>query len=176
MTDNHSGNDTVDEANMPETERDGRDDFDFHIGRWDVHHRVLRGWQKGSTTWDEFEGTSVHRPILGGVGNIDEYTMESPLGRREGVAIRLFDPASRQWSIYWANGVLSDLGAPSIGGFTQGRGEFYSFDPFEGKHVIGRILWSEITATSCRWEQAFSADGGRTWETNWIMGYTRQRE
>lgn len=102
--------------------------------------------------------------------------MERASGRRVGLAVRLFDPASRQWSIYWADGVYGTLGIPMIGAFTDGRGEFYAHEPLQGKYVLSRFFWSEITPTSCRWEQAFSADGGRTWETNWIMEFTRRGE
>jgi hypothetical protein len=160
---------------------DGRGDFDFHMGRWRVHHRLLRGRLTGATSWEECEGTAVQRPILSGLGNIDEYVIERASGRRQGAAIRLFDPAAQEWSIYWADDVTGGLvygklGDPAIGHFRDGRGEFYSYDPFDSKHIWCRIAWFEITATSCRWEQSFSVDGGRKWETNWIMEYIRQQQ
>ncbi len=156
--------------------RDGRADFDFLIGRWNVHHRRLRERLKSSTDWEEFAGTSVARKILGGLGNSDDNILDRPSGRLEAISLRLFDPQSQQWSIYWADSVRGTLDTPMIGGFKDGRGEFYDQETFEGKSIFCRFIWSEITETSCRWEQAFSADGGRTWETNWIMQFTRSQE
>ena len=156
-------------------ERDGRADFDFLIGRWDVQHRRLRERLKGSTSWEEFAGTSIARPLLGGLGNIDENIMERAGGRMEGMTVRLYDPLSQQWSLYWADSVSVVLQPPMIGGFVQGRGEFYDQELFEGRAIFCRFTWSDITATACRWEQAFSADGGISWETNWIMEFTRQQ-
>jgi hypothetical protein len=160
---------------MPDTrtEPDGRADFDFLIGRWSVHNRRLRERLKGSQDWEEFEGTSVARKVLGGLGNVDEITLERASGRVEGMTVRLYDPTSHQWSLYWADTVNGGLQTPLIGGFANGRGEFFAQEPFEGRHIFSRFIWSEITETSCRWEQAFSADGGKTWETNWIMEFTR---
>jgi hypothetical protein len=156
-------------------ERDGRADFDFLMGRWDVQHRRLRERLKGSTSWEEFAGTSLARPLLGGLGNIDENIMERAGGRMEGMTVRLYDPLSQQWSLYWADSVNVVLQPPMIGGFVQGRGEFYDQELFEGRAIFCRFIWSDITATACRWEQAFSADGGTSWETNWIMEFTRQQ-
>lgn len=155
------------------TERDGRADFDFFIGKWNVRNRVLRGRLKGSHEWEEFGGTTVARKILGGLGNFEEFTLERASGPREGATMRIFDPRSQQWSIYLADSVSGFDPRPAIGEFKDGRGEFYSQEPFEGKSIFCRVIWSNITATSCHWEQAFSADGGRTWETNWISDFER---
>jgi hypothetical protein len=155
-------------------ERDSRKDFDFFVGSWNIRNRRLRERLKGSTDWEEFEGRTVARTILGGLGNLDECVMERASGRLEGMTVRLYNPASRQWSLYWADNLNSGiLQTPMIGGFENGRGEFYAQEPFEGKHIFSRFIWSEITETSCRWEQAFSPDGGKTWETNWIMDFVR---
>ncbi len=154
--------------------RDGRADFDFIISSWKVHQRRLRERLKGSTSWEEFESASVARKILGGLGNIDEVSMDRESGRLEGFTLRLYDPKSQQWSIYWADSVNVELQIPMVGGFENGRGEFYAQEPFEGKQIFSRFIWSNITPTSCRWEQAFSPDGGKTWETNWIADFTRQ--
>lgn len=156
------------------TERDGRADFDFLMGRWSVQHRLLRARLKGSTSWEEFAGTSVARPLLGGLGNVDENIMERASGRLEGTSIRFYNPLSRQWSIYWADNVSVILQPPMVGGFVDGRGEFYDQELFEGRAIFSRFIWSGITASACQWEQAFSADGGRSWETNWVMQFTRQ--
>jgi len=156
-------------------ERDGRADFDFLMGSWDVQHRRLHERLKGSTSWEEFAGTSIARPLLGGLGNIDENIMERAGGRMQGMTLRLYDPLSQQWSLYWADSVNVALQPPMIGGFVQGHGEFYDQELFEGRAIFCRFIWSDITATACRWEQAFSADGGTSWETNWIMEFTRQQ-
>jgi hypothetical protein len=155
------------------TEQDGRADFDFYVGTWKIHNRRLRERLKGSTDWEEFEGTSVARMVLGGLGNVDESSFDRASGRLEGMTVRLYDPVSQYWSLYWADSRQGILQAPMIGRFKDGHGEFFDQEMFEGKHVFSRFIWSEITETSCRWEQAFSADGGVTWETNWIMESVR---
>lgn len=156
--------------------QDGRTDFDFEIGRWKVESRRLTEWLKGSTAWEDFAGTAVARKVLGELGMIDEITNQRPSGPTQGMTLRLFDPQTRQWSIYFADGIHGTLTTPLIGGFTQGRGAFYAYEPIDGKHIFTRFVWSDITATSYRWEQAFSADGGSTWETNWIQNHIRQPE
>ena len=148
-------------------------DFDFLFGRWNVHNRRLRERLKSSTTWDEFEGTAVVRPIWGGKANLDEYEADGPAGHIQALTLRLFDPRSRQWSIHWATSATGALDVPMIGSFQDGRGEFYDQEMFEGRSIYVRFIWSAITPASCRWEQAFSADGGKTWETNWIMEFSR---
>ncbi|HKI00729.1 MAG TPA: hypothetical protein VKK31_01995 [Thermoanaerobaculia bacterium] len=155
--------------------RNGQADFDFWFGTWKVHNRKLRERLKGCTEWDEFEGTSVARPVWGGLANIDEYEADSPSGHIQGMTLRLFNPATRQWSIRWANSTTGAMDNPMIGEFKDGRGEFYDQEMFEGRSIYVRFIWSDITPTSCRWEQAFSADGGKTWEINWIMENTRQK-
>ena len=162
------------DSNVQETEQDGRRDFDFFIGTWKAHHQRLRERLKGSTSWEEFESVTVARKLLGGLGNMDEIMLERESGRTLGVTVRLFDPQTRQWSLYWvdsANGWNWSL--PQIGEFKDRRGEFYAHEPFAGKHIFSRYIWSDITETSCRWEQAFSTDGGKTWETNWITEFER---
>jgi len=159
---------------MKQSEHDGRTDFDFFIGRWKAHSRRLRERLKGSTNWEEIEGEAVVRKVLGGMGNIDEITMEREGVRLEGLTLRLYNPESRQWSMYWASGVDGILQPPVIGSFVDGCGEFYSQEFFEGRSIFVRFICSNITETSCRWEQAFSTDGGKTWETNWIADLTRK--
>jgi hypothetical protein len=154
-------------------EQDGRADFDFYVGTWKIHNRRLRERLKGSTDWEEFEGISVARKVLGGLGNVDETSFERDSGRLEGMTVRLFDPASQEWRLYWSSSTQTVLDLPMIGRFKNGRGEFFAHEPFEGRYIFSRFIWSEITATTCRWEQAFSADGGATWETNWIMESVR---
>lgn len=154
--------------------QDGRADFDFIIGRWNIRHRRLREWLKGSTEWEEFEGTAVDRKILGGWGSVSEVKMYRASGTVEAFSTRLFSPESGEWSIYYAGGTQGSYTLPMVGKFEQGRGAFYAHESIDGRHVFSRFLWSDITPTSCHWEQAFSEDGGTTWETNWIMDLRRQ--
>lgn len=160
--------------------QDGRADFDFIIGRWDIRHRRLRESLKGSTSWEEFKGTAVDHKIAGGWGSVSEVKMQRAAGTVEAFSTRIFDPESGEWSIYYIGGTpegtTGSYALPMIGGFQQERGTFYAHDIFAGKHILCRWLWSDITPTSCHWEQAFSVDGGNTWETNWVMDLERQNE
>lgn len=153
---------------------DGRDDFDFFIGTWDSHQRKLKQRLQGCYEWEEFHGVSVARKILGGLGHMDELTMELPTGHIIGLTIRLFDPQTQQWSIYWSTNVRSVLDTPMIGRFERGRGEFYDREVFEKNVIISRFIWTSSGPDACHWEQAFSPDGGRSWETNWTAEFTRR--
>jgi hypothetical protein len=156
-------------------ERDGRADFDFLIGSWAVRNRRLAERLKGCADWEEFESTCQARAILGGLGNMDEFTMDRASGRVLAVTLRLFNPANGEWSIYWAASTGNGrLDVPMVGRFEGQRGEFFSQEVFEGRHVFNRFIWTVEAPGSCRWEQAYSADGGKTWETNWIMEFARQ--
>lgn len=150
---------------------DGSRDFDFLTGRWDIQNRRLKQRWVGSQEWDQFPATSAVQQALGGIGNFDEY--QAPTKGFGGVTLRLYQPATRQWSLYWANSRDGILQPPVHGHFVNGVGTFYGEDVDEGKPVRVRYRWSRITRTSARWEQAFSVDGGKTWETNWIMDFTR---
>ena len=149
-------------------------DFDFFVGRWTVRHRRLKERLAESKQWEQFGGTSEMRKLMDGQGNIDDNMIELPAGRYRAVSLRSFDPKTKQWAIWWVDGRNPhQLDPPVRGGFSQGTGVFYADDVFKGQPIRVRYLWSDITATSCRWQQAFSADGGKTWETNWIMDFTR---
>jgi len=163
----------VSESKVQGVTGDGRGDFDFFIGQWRIHNRRLRERLKGSMAWEEFEAAAVARKILGGLGNFDEITMDRASGPVHGMTLRLYDPIAHQWSLYWADSLHGILETPMIGSFENGRGAFFAQEVFEGKRVFSRFIWSNITATSCRWEQALSADGGKSWETNWIMEFER---
>jgi hypothetical protein len=154
-------------------EDDGRNDFDFLIGTWKVFHRRLVERLKGSTDWEEFEGNTVDRKILNGLGNMDENILHRKTGPVHAISLRLFNPQSKEWSIHWSTDLTGMLDVPMIGGFKDGHGEFYSQEVYEGQHIYNRFIWSKIMVNSCQWEQAFSIDGGKTWETNWIMGFER---
>jgi len=155
------------------TENDGRNDFDFLMGTWKVRHRMLKDRLKGSEEWIEFEGDTVARKILNGIGNLDDNLIQMKTGPVHAITLRLFNPTSREWSIYWSTDRTGILDVPVIGGFKDGLGQFYSQEVFEGRHIYSRFIWSKITATACQWEQAFSEDGGKTWETNWVMEFER---
>jgi hypothetical protein len=156
-----------------EQEPDGRTDFDFFIGSWTLRNRCLREWLKGSTSWEEFGGASVARKILGGLGHIEEVTLERASGTIEEVVVRLFDPQTRQWRIYEAEDGTGFAAQPVIAVGKQGRIEGYVYAPWEGRYIWRRVIWSQITAAAFHWEQAFSVDGGATWETNWIADFAR---
>jgi hypothetical protein len=149
-------------------------DFDFFVGRWTVRHRRLKERLAESKQWEQFGGTSEMRKLMDGQGNIDDNMIELPAGRYRAVSLRSFDPKTKQWAIWWVDGRNPhQLDPPVRGGFSQGTGVFYADDVFKGQPIRVRYLWSDVTATSCRWQQAFSADGGKTWQTNWIMDFTR---
>lgn len=156
-------------------QQSGLHDFDFYMGKWRVHHRRLKDRLAGSQEWQEFEGTSEAWPILDGAGNIDDNVLELPAGSYRAISLRSFDPESDQWSIWWLDGrhPKGPLDPPVVGGFKDGVGTFLAEDTFNGQPITVRFIWSNITATSTRWEQAFSPDGGETWEINWIMESTR---
>jgi hypothetical protein len=149
---------------------DGRDDFDFLMGRWNVRHRRLRTLLSGADDWYEFPGTSVAHKILGGLGNVDDN--DFPTQGFKGMTLRLFDPAQHQWAIYWANSRTGILFPPVFGRFANGEGRFRGADECNGRPIDVTYLWSRITPSSCHWEQAFSHDGA-AWETNWIMEFQR---
>jgi hypothetical protein len=157
-------------------ERDGQHDFDFLIGSWKFHLKRLEKPLTGSTKWIEFDGTAVCRPIWNGHAQYDELELDGPGGHIEGLTLRLYNPESHQWSLYWANGKTGTLGLPpNVGSFDvkNGRGEFFDQETFNGRSIFVRYAWSDITSTSAHFEQSFSADGGKTWEVNWITNQER---
>ena len=149
-------------------QRDGQHDFDFEIGTWKTHLSRRLHPLTGSTTWVEYDGTSVVRKIWGGRANLVELDVTGPAGHVEALSLRLYDPVTHQWSLNSANVRVGTLSVPTIGEFKNGRGEFYDQEPFNGRTILVRNVWSEITADSCHFEQAFSEDGGKSWEVNWI--------
>jgi hypothetical protein len=161
------------------TEHDGRHDFDFEIGTWKIHLKRLDHRLAGSTNWVEFDGTSVTRKVWDGRADLEEFETDSPTGGHiEGLTLRLYDPQTRQWSLYWATSKSGAMGAPTIGEFKNGRGEFFDTEPSgpNGRSILCRFVWSEITPNSAHFEQSFSDDGGKTWEVNWITDQTRVQD
>jgi hypothetical protein len=157
-------------------ERDGQHDFDFEIGSWKTHVRRLVHPLTGSTTWVDYEGTTVVRKIWNGRANVLELEADGPAGHFEGMNLRLYNPQSHQWSLNFSNSNSGTLSQPTIGGFKNGRGEFYDQETLNGRAILVRFVISEITPDSCRFEQAFSDDGGKTWEVNWIAIDTRLKQ
>lgn len=157
------------------TNRDGQHDFDFEIGTWKTHLSRLLHPLTGSTTWIELEGTSVVRKIWNGRANLVELEVDGPAGHIEALSLRLYNPESHQWSLNFANSTGGTLSQPTIGEFKNGRGEFFDQEVFGRKTILVRGVWSNITPDSCRFEQAFSDDGGKTWEVNWVATDTRVR-
>jgi hypothetical protein len=153
---------------------DGSHDFDFLHGRWKVHHRRLCHPLSGANEWYEFDGTAVERSLWDGQANIEELDAKLPGGRLRGLALRLYSPMSRQWAIHWSTADNGTLDQPMmVGDFRNGCGKFYNQETFEDRSIFVRFIWTSLSRERCRWEQAYSADGGRTWETNWIMDFTR---
>lgn len=149
-------------------------DFDFLMGHWRVQHSRLRERLVGNTEWQQFEGRCTMRSLLGGFGNVDDNWMDLPGGEYRGVGLRSFDPSNGRWAIWWLdarNPHLIDV--PVVGAFENGVGSFYADEVIDGKPVRVRFMWLDTQTESPRWEQAFSADGGQSWEVNWRMRFVR---
>jgi hypothetical protein len=156
---------------MPATKHD----FDFLHGSWTIHNRYLKERLKGSSEWIEFEARGDVEPLLDGFGQIDRYSTVRDGSRVEGITLRLFNPDKGEWSLYWADTVRTGvLLPPMVGRFTGGLGEFFGDETVDGRVVLCRFHWTRMPDGSPRWEQAFSANGGKTWETNWVMTFRRR--
>ena len=150
-------------------------DFDFEIGHWHVAHHRLRDRLVGSSQWDRFRGQASTRKVLGGWGNLEDNLIHLPGGSYHALALRSFDPATRQWSIWWLDGRSPmRLDVPVVGAFDGGVGTFHAQDVLDQVPIRIRFRWFTADADRPRWEQAFSADQGATWEINWTMEFTRQ--
>jgi hypothetical protein len=154
--------------------RDGRHDFDFEIGDWTTHLKRLQRPLSGSTMWVDYEGTTNVRGVLNGRANLAELVVQGPAGRIEGAALRLYDPQSRQWTLNFFNIADGKLTPPMFGEFQKDSGVFHGQDTFNGRSILVRFVITRLTADSYRFEQAFSADAGQTWEPNWIATDTRR--
>jgi len=161
------------QAQTTGSSRDGSHDFDFEIGTWKTHIRRLEHPLTGSSTWVEYDGTSVVRKIWGGKANLVELEVDGAAGHIEGLSLRLYNPQSHQWSLNFASSGGGSLGVPTVGEFRNGIGTFYDHEPINGRMVLVRNVWTDITPNSGRFEQAFSDDGGKSWEVNWIAIDTR---
>jgi len=145
-------------------------DFDFLVGTWTVANRRLKQRLAGCTEWEEFTSTSRCWNLFGGAANIDEFSF--PDGTN-GLTLRLLDPATKEWSLNWSSSETGTLLPPVVGHFDATLGRFSGDDAHDGTPVRVRYIWSGMTPTAARWEQAFSTDGGQTWETNWVMEFSR---
>jgi len=149
-------------------------DFDFLIGKWRVHHRRLKDRLAGSHDWVEFDGTCELWTTMDGQGNVDDNYIGLPDGPYRAVSFRDYDAGAQTWAIWWLDGRRPHcIEPPVFGNFKDGVGTFVGEDTFKGTPIKVRFIWSRIAADSAHWEQAFSADGGKTWETNWRMDFTR---
>ncbi|MEP6952323.1 MAG: hypothetical protein ABI863_23730 [Ginsengibacter sp.] len=150
-----------------------KNDFDFLIGKWTVKNRKLKTRLDGCNGWIEFDATNEDHGVLNGLGNMDRFKTffnEKPF---EGLTIRLFNPVTRLWSIYWADSNVGVLDVPQVGSFEKNIGYFYSKDIFRGKEIIVVFKWDKTDLENPSWSQAFSADNGKTLEWNWYMYMSR---
>ncbi|MFD7900397.1 hypothetical protein [Streptomyces sp. NPDC059743] len=147
-------------------------DFDFLAGEWDVANRWRTDFLDATSPWEEFPAVSRASRHFGGGASVDE--IEFPTKGFAGLTLRLYDPERAQWSLYWSSSRTSTLFPPVVGRFTAGRGEFHGDDTHANRPIRARFIWSSITPTTAHWEQAFSADGEKTWVTNWTMHLTRR--
>lgn len=164
----------VTEEKSLQTESGAPNDFDFMIGDWTVHHRRLDQRLCGCNDWTEFSGASSTRKILGGFGNVEDNILNFPTGPVRAAAIRSFNPVTKLWAIWWLDGrAPHHLDTPVIGAFNGSEGRFFASDLLNGNPITVRFIWTINPGSNPIWEQAFSADGGNTWETNWTMHFFR---
>jgi hypothetical protein len=155
---------------------DGQHDFDFNVGTWHTHIRYLRHPLSKQESWTTFDGTVVVKPLWGGQGEYEEIEADGPVGHFEGLTLFLYDKQAQQWAQYFSNSNDGQIGTGEIGAFKDGRGDFYGQDTVDGKTVLVRMVWDDITPTTHHVEQSFSADGGKTWEANFIGDLTATTE
>jgi hypothetical protein len=162
-------------AQQAPSQHDGQHDFDFNFGKWRAHIQILAQPLSGSNTWIKQEGTVTVHKIWDGKASVEELELDGPGFHFEGGTLYLYNPQSHQWS---ENGInaTGTLGVPVIGEFKNGRGELYSQEVHNGRTILVRVVWSEIKPDSHRFEQAFSDDGGKTWETNLIADAERYKD
>jgi len=156
--------------------RDGAHDFDFEKGAWTTKVRVLRNPLSGATPdWADYQGTSVIRPLMDGRANVVELSVAGTRGNIEGMALRLYNPQAGQWSLNYASMANGLLTAPVFGSFDdKGRGAFYGHDMLDGRAILVRFIITQVSPGEAHFEQAYSADGGASWEVNWIAVDTRR--
>ncbi|MCL6099592.1 MAG: hypothetical protein M1391_13565 [Bacteroidetes bacterium] len=146
-----------------------KDDFDFLVGTWKIHNRKLNTRLNDCTEWTEFDATGKMRKILKGIGNIDDFVTTLDGKPFEGMTLRLFNPSTKLWTIYWADCNSGVMQVPVVGSFEKNIGKFYAKDTFNGKEILVMFLWDKTNPETPKWSQAFSTDEGKTWEWNWYM-------
>ena len=150
-------------------------DFDFMVGNWNVRHRRLNERLTGCLEWTEFEGLSTTRKILGGFGNVEDNVLHFPSGSVNAVALRSYNVDEKTWAIWWLDGrAPHNLDVPVVGQFSDARGLFFAEDVLDGKPIKVRFTWNANPGSNPTWEQAFSSDGGGSWESNWTMEFERR--
>jgi hypothetical protein len=154
-------------------QRDGQHDFDWEIGTWQTHLKRLQHPLTGSTSWVEYDGSTIVRKVWDGRANILELDVKGSAGPIEALSLRLYNPESRQWSLNFSNSRGGTMTNPAVGEFKNGRGEFYNQDTLNGRSIFVKFVIQCDSATVCHFEQSFSGDGGKTWETNWIATDTK---
>jgi hypothetical protein len=154
-------------------EHDGQHDFDFEFGTWNTHVSMLAHPLTGSKEWREYSGVSVVHKVWNGAANVVDLDMKNASSHLQLASFRLYNPSTRQWALYTTNSHSGTLGVPAVGGFADGRGVFLDKENLEGKPIWVRFVVTPRSADAIHFEQAFSADGGKTWETNWIADDTR---
>jgi hypothetical protein len=148
-------------------------DFDFYIGKWRIKNRKLKTRLNGCTEWEEFEATDEVTKTLNGLGNLGHFRTTIDGKPFEGMTLRLFNPAKKLWSIYWADSNTGVLDQPVTGSFSENTGRFCTKDIFEGREIIMMFHWDKTDRDNPVWSQAFSDDNGKTWEWNWYMYASR---
>jgi hypothetical protein len=157
-------------------QRDGSHDFDFLIGDWKAHVRRLPDRLNNSNVWVEYDGISNHHKLLDSNANFEQFEVTSSDGKLhiKAQTLRLYNPETKQWSIYLVDLDNGTLGLPPVvGSFTGNRGEFFDQEQYKGRAILVRYMWLNISPKSARMEQSFSPDGGKTWEVNWICELSR---
>lgn len=150
-------------------------DFDFFVGKWKLRNRILKKKPDSTISWVEFEATQEMYTVLNGIGNIDNFLAIRDGKPFEGMTIRLFNPETKLWSIYWADSNFGVLGLPPVvGSFENKVGHFFSKDVFDGKQMITVYRWDARDTDHPIWSQALSQDNGKTWEWNWYMYFIRE--
>ncbi len=159
---------TTASAAADSTEGDGRHDFDPLFGNWKFELKRMLHPMTGSNTWVDLTGTGVCYKIWDGRAQLDTIELDGSSGHIEGLTLRLYDPAEHVWRLYWASSRIGILDPPQVGKFKDGHGDFYAQDKVNGKTVLIRYDWTKLTSSAPHFEQSFSADGGKTWELNFI--------
>jgi hypothetical protein len=156
--------------------RDGQHDFDALLGSWKYHLKRRLHPLTGSNTWVEFDGTGACYKVWDGRAQLDTLEVDGPGGHIEGLTLRLYDPESHQWRLYWANSKLGIIDPPQVGEFKDGHGQFFAQDTLNGRVILVRYDWSNMNTGTPHFEQSFSDDGGKSWEVNWITDQIRVKE